>query len=64
MEGINDETPRLAAKIAAGFTIVLIILFVMGGYAYYKAGETGDHLEISNGPVCVAAQRLMLRQVT
>ncbi|MHC1758906.1 MAG: methyl-accepting chemotaxis protein [Negativicutes bacterium] len=36
---------RVGAKIAAGFTIVLIILFVMGGYAYYKAGETGDHLE-------------------
>ena len=36
---------RVGAKIAAGFAVVLVILFVMGGYAYYKAGETGDHLE-------------------
>ena len=36
---------RVGAKIAAGFAVILVILFVMGGYAYYKAGETGDHLE-------------------
>ncbi len=36
---------RVGAKIAAGFAVVLVILFVMGGYAYYKAVETGDHLE-------------------
>lgn len=35
---------RVGAKISAGFAFVLIILFVMGGYAYYKAGETDDHL--------------------
>ena len=36
---------KVGAKIAAGFTMVLLILFVMGGYANYKAVETGDHLE-------------------
>ena len=36
---------RVGTKIAVGFAVVLIILFVMGGYAYYKAGETDVHLE-------------------
>jgi len=36
---------RVGAKIAAGFAVILVILFAMGGYSYYKAGETGDHLE-------------------
>jgi methyl-accepting chemotaxis protein len=36
---------NVGTKIALGFGIVLLILFVMGGYSYYKASETGEHLE-------------------
>ncbi len=35
---------RVGTKIAVGFAVVLINLLAMGGYAYYKAGETDDHL--------------------
>ena len=31
---------KVGAKIALGFGIVLVILFVMGGYAYYQASQT------------------------
>ena len=31
---------KIGAKIALGFGIVLVILFVMGGYSYYQASET------------------------
>ena len=33
---------RVGAKISGGFTIVLCILFLMGGYTYYRLGEADD----------------------
>ena len=33
---------NVGMKIALGFGIVLIILFIMGGYSYYKASELDD----------------------
>ena len=33
---------KVGAKIALGFGVVLLILFSMGGYSYYKAAELDD----------------------
>ena len=33
---------KVGAKITLGFGIVLVILFIMGGYSYYKASELDD----------------------
>ena len=33
---------KVGAKIALGFGIVLVILFIMGGYSYYKASELDE----------------------
>ena len=33
---------KVGAKITLGFAIVLIILFIMGGYSYYKAAELDE----------------------
>ena len=30
---------KVGAKIALGFGVILLILFIMGGYSYYKAAE-------------------------
>ena len=33
---------NVGMKIALGFGLVLLILFVMGGYSYYKAAELDE----------------------
>ena len=44
MEGINDETQSWRQDCRRIYHGIAYFV-VMGGYAYYKAVETGDHLE-------------------
>ena len=39
---VKQNASKSWAKIALGFGIVLVILFIMGGYSYYKASELDE----------------------
>lgn len=45
MKGENKVKLRVGTKIASGFLVMLVVIIVMGGYAYYGAEVNRGHLK-------------------